>query len=109
MCVDASHASGAPQSKLSGAPPPVKPGLGTNNYIGVLNECVEGWGRESGRVFHAPFLQVNPGFTFYSVWEREKNLAAALYPSVRTCRTLDELLTDKACLLYTSPSPRDTR
>jgi scyllo-inositol 2-dehydrogenase (NADP+) len=62
----------------------------------------------SGRVFHAPFLQVNPGFTFYSVWEREKNLAAALYPSVRTCRTLDELLTDKAVELVIVNTPNYT-
>src|ERR1700709_1767126 len=50
----------------------------------------------SGRVFHAPFLHVNPGFELYSVWEREKNLAAAIYSSIRTCRTLEELLADEA-------------
>jgi predicted dehydrogenase len=62
----------------------------------------------SGRVFHAPFLQVNPGFTFYSVWEREKNLAAAIYPSVRTCRTLDELLADEAVELVIVNTPNYT-
>jgi predicted dehydrogenase len=62
----------------------------------------------SGRVFHAPFLHVNPGFEFYSVWEREKNLASALYPSVRTCRTLEELLADPAVELVIVNTPNYT-
>jgi scyllo-inositol 2-dehydrogenase (NADP+) len=62
----------------------------------------------SGRVFHAPFLHVNPGFELYSVWEREKNLAAAIYPSIRTCRTLDELLGDDAVELVVVNTPNYT-
>ena len=62
----------------------------------------------SGRVFHAPFLHVNPGFEFYSVWEREKNLAVALYPSVRTVRTLEELLADPAVELVVVNTPNYT-
>jgi scyllo-inositol 2-dehydrogenase (NADP+) len=62
----------------------------------------------SGRVFHAPFLHVNPGFEFYSVWEREKNLAAAIYPWVRTCRTLDELLGDPLVELVIVNTPNYT-
>lgn len=62
----------------------------------------------SGRVLHAPFLHVNPGFELYSVWERDKNLAAALYPSVRTCRTLDELLADPAVELVIVNTPNYT-
>ena len=62
----------------------------------------------SGKTFHAPFLHVNPGFEFYSVWEREKNLAAALYPSVRVCRTLEELLADPAVELVVVNTPNYT-
>ena len=62
----------------------------------------------SGRVFHAPFLQVSPGFEFYSVWEREKNLAAAVYPWVHTCRTLEELLADEAVELVIVNTPNYT-
>lgn len=62
----------------------------------------------SGRVFHAPFLHVNPGFELYSVWERDKNLAAALYPSVRTCRSLDDLLSDPAVELVIVNTPNYT-
>ena len=62
----------------------------------------------SGRVFHAPFLHVNPGFEFYSVWERSKDLAAALYPGVRTCRSLEELLADPAVELVIVNTPNYT-
>jgi scyllo-inositol 2-dehydrogenase (NADP+) len=62
----------------------------------------------SGKVFHAPFLSVLPGFEFYSVWEREKNLAVALYPNVKTCRTLEELLADPAVELVIVNTPNYT-
>lgn len=48
----------------------------------------------SGWVFHAPFITTTPGFKFYGVWERTKNLAAEKYPGVKTFRTLEELLVD---------------
>jgi scyllo-inositol 2-dehydrogenase (NADP+) len=62
----------------------------------------------SGRVFHAPFLHLNPGYEFYSVWERNKNLAVALYPNVRTVRTLEELLSDPAVELVIVNTPNYT-
>jgi predicted dehydrogenase len=62
----------------------------------------------SGRVFHAPFLHVNPGFEFYSVWERDKDLAVALYPSVKTVRSLEELLADDAVELVIVNTPNYT-
>src|SRR6185436_10893267 len=49
----------------------------------------------SGWVFHAPFITTNPGFNFYGVWERTKNLAQEKYPSVKTFRALEDLLADK--------------
>ena len=62
----------------------------------------------SGRVFHAPFLHVSPHFQFYSVWEREKNLASHIYPGVRVCRTLEELLADDAVELVIVNTPNYT-
>jgi len=62
----------------------------------------------SGRVFHAPFLHVNPGFEFYSVWEREKNLAKAIYPDVKVVRTYEELLSDPAVELVIVNTPNYT-
>jgi predicted dehydrogenase len=62
----------------------------------------------SGQVFHAPFLQVHNGFNFYAVWERTKDLARQKYPSVKTCRTLEELLNDEAIELVVVNTPSIT-
>src|ERR1700753_2194149 len=62
----------------------------------------------SGKTFHAPFLHVNPGFELYAVWEREKNLAAAFYPSIKVFRTLEELLGDPAIELVVVNTPNYT-
>jgi len=62
----------------------------------------------SGQVFHAPFLQVHEGFHFYAVWERTKDLARQKYPSVKTYRSLEELLGDKAVELVVVNTPSVT-
>lgn len=62
----------------------------------------------SGWVFHAPFISVNPGFNFYGVWERTKNLAQEKYPGVKTFRTLEELLDDKDIELVVVNTPSVT-
>src|SRR5665213_1278509 len=59
----------------------------------------------SGWVFHAPFLQINPGFNFYGVWERSKNLAEQKYPGVKTFRTLEDMLADDAIELVVVNTP----
>lgn len=48
----------------------------------------------SGKVFHAPFIHIHPGFNFYAVLERSKNLANELYPEVKTFRSLEQMLAD---------------
>lgn len=62
----------------------------------------------SGRVFHAPFIHLHPGFTFYAVLERSKNLAAELYPDVITYRTIEELVADPAIELVIVNTPNKT-
>lgn len=62
----------------------------------------------SGWVFHAPFISVNPGFNFYGVWERTKNLAQEKYPNVKTFRTLEELLADENVELVIVNTPSIT-
>jgi len=62
----------------------------------------------SGWVFHAPFITLNPGFNFYGVWERSKNLAAEKYPSVKTFRTLEEMLADENVELVVVNTPSIT-
>jgi scyllo-inositol 2-dehydrogenase (NADP+) len=48
----------------------------------------------SGRLFHAPFLHLDPAFALWSVWERSKELAREIYPDIRTRRSLADLLND---------------
>jgi predicted dehydrogenase len=62
----------------------------------------------SGRVFHAPFLHINPGFHFYAVWERSKNLAEKIYPDVKTFRTLEDMLADDLVELVIVNTPNFT-
>jgi len=62
----------------------------------------------SGWVFHAPFISTHPGFNFYAVWERSKNLAQEKYPEVKVYRTLEELLADDKVELVVVNTPNTT-
>jgi len=62
----------------------------------------------SGWVFHAPFISTNPGFHFYAVWERSKNLAQEKYPNVKVYRTLEEMLADQSVELVVVNTPNAT-
>lgn len=62
----------------------------------------------SGKVFHAPFIQQNPGFTLYAVWERSKKTATALYPGIISYDTYDELLADPNIDLVVVNTPNVT-
>lgn len=62
----------------------------------------------SGRVFHAPFVDLHPGFKLHSVWERSKKEAARFYPGVKSADTLEELLADAAVELVIVNTPNYT-
>lgn len=62
----------------------------------------------SGWVFHAPFINIHPGFNFYAVYERTKNLAEKKYPPVKTFRHLDEMLQDNNIDLVIVNTPNAT-
>ena len=62
----------------------------------------------SGWVFHAPFLHLHKGFELYGVWERSKNLAEQKYPGIKTFRTLEDMLADKAVELVVVNTPNYT-
>src|ERR1700690_1684479 len=62
----------------------------------------------SGLIFHAPFLKINPGFNFYAVLERTKNLAEEKYPGVKTYRTLENFLADSSIELVVVNTPNNT-
>ncbi|PRZ26300.1 Gfo/Idh/MocA family oxidoreductase [Flavobacterium granuli] len=48
----------------------------------------------SGKVFHAPFLAIHPGFELLGSWERSKKLIQEDYPEVRSYPTLEAVLDD---------------
>jgi scyllo-inositol 2-dehydrogenase (NADP+) len=62
----------------------------------------------SGWVFHAPFITRHPGFKFYAVWERSKDLAKQKYPDVKVFRDMDEMLADPAVELVVVNTPSYT-
>lgn len=62
----------------------------------------------SGHLFHAPFIDVNPKFNLYGVFERTKNIAQKKYPSIKTFRSLDDLLNDENIELVVINTPNIT-
>lgn len=61
----------------------------------------------SGKVFHAPFLQLHPGFELTGSWERSKKLIQQDYPEVKSYGSLEEVLEDDTELVIVN-TPVDT-
>ena len=53
----------------------------------------------SGKVFHAPFLDIHPGFELLGSWERSKKLIQEDYPSVKSYDSIEDLLQDDVDLV----------
>ncbi|MNQ72993.1 putative oxidoreductase YvaA [compost metagenome] len=53
----------------------------------------------SGKVFHAPFLDIHEGFELLGSWERSKNMIQEDYPYVKSYPTIDDLLADDVDLV----------
>lgn len=53
----------------------------------------------SGKVFHAPFLELHPRFELTGSWERSKKLIQQDYPNVKSYTSLEELLQDDVDLV----------
>ena len=62
----------------------------------------------SGKIFHAPFIQLNKGFNLYGVWERSKKTAAADYPAIKSFESLEAMLADDAIELVVVNTPNYT-
>jgi predicted dehydrogenase len=59
----------------------------------------------SGRVFHAPFVNLHPGFNLYGVFERSKKTVTQFYPAVKSFDTLEEMLADETIELVIVNTP----
>ena len=53
----------------------------------------------SGKVFHAPFLELHPGFELVGAWERSTKLIQIDYPNVKSYPTFEALLEDDVELI----------
>lgn len=62
----------------------------------------------SGTLFHAPFLEVHPGFELRAVVERNKKLAHKSYPNIISYDSVDQLMADDDIDLVVVNTPNDT-
>jgi len=62
----------------------------------------------SGKVFHAPFISLHPGFELKGAWERSKKLIAADYPGVTSYASMDDILNAKGVDLVVVNTPTYT-
>ncbi|MGI4022053.1 MAG: Gfo/Idh/MocA family oxidoreductase [Janthinobacterium lividum] len=62
----------------------------------------------SGRLFHAPFIHANPGFSLDAVAERNIKKAAQYYPQIKSYDTLDEVINDPELELIIVNTPNYT-
>ena len=62
----------------------------------------------SGKVFHAPFLELHPGFELVGSWERSKKLIQKDYPEVQSFPSFESILEDKTIDLIVVNTPIDT-
>jgi scyllo-inositol 2-dehydrogenase (NADP+) len=53
----------------------------------------------SGKVFHAPFLDLHTGFELVGAWERSKKIIQHDFPTVKSYASFDELLADAVDLV----------
>jgi scyllo-inositol 2-dehydrogenase (NADP+) len=62
----------------------------------------------SGKIFHAPFINLHPGFKLLGSWERTKKLIQKDYPDVISYPSLEDLLTDAQIDLVIVNTPTNT-
>ena len=62
----------------------------------------------SGKVFHAPFLELHPGFELLGSWERSSKNIQADYPNTKSYPSLESILEDKSIDLVVVNTPIDS-
>jgi len=62
----------------------------------------------SGKLFHAPFLCVHPGFELIGAWERSKKVLQEIYPGTTSYNTLEDLLADPSVELVIVNTPNNS-
>ena len=62
----------------------------------------------SGKLFHAPFISVHPGFELGGAWERTKKVIKDVYPDAISYNSLEDLLADDSIELVIVNTPNNT-
>lgn len=70
-----------------------------------INIAIIGYGL-SGKVFHAPFIHIHPGFHLHTIVS-SKDEAKGRYPHVRIARSYEEVLSDPAIDLVSICTPNE--
>jgi scyllo-inositol 2-dehydrogenase (NADP+) len=73
----------------------------------IINTGMLAYGM-SGKVFHAPFLSVHPGFNLYAITERHDKKAQLEYPDIISFNSVDDLLDDPSIELVVVNTPNFT-
>ncbi len=73
----------------------------------IINTVLLSFGM-SGRVFHAPFIQLHKGFKLKGVLERTKETALQFYPTIHIYKSLEEVLQDEEVELVVVNTPTNT-
>jgi predicted dehydrogenase len=75
-----------------------------NNLMETLKVCIIGFGL-SGRVFQAPFLNINPKFTLAKIYSSRLSEINKLYPNVEVVAHTDDIINDPTIDLVVISSP----
>ena len=59
----------------------------------------------SGKVFHAPFIDLHPAFEFLGSWERSQKKIQEDYPNTKSFESLESILSDKTIDLVIVNTP----
>lgn len=73
----------------------------------MINTALVSFGM-SGKVFHAPFIDIHPEYTLVGAWERSKKNIQASYPGTKSFSSYEEILKDPTIDLIVVNSPNDT-
>ncbi len=62
----------------------------------------------SGKIFHAPFINIHNGFNFTAIVERTNKLAQEKYPNIKSYNSVEELIADDSIELVIINTPNFT-
>ncbi len=62
----------------------------------------------SGKLFHAPFIDLHPGFEFLGAWERSKHELKGQYPQAKRYDSMKQVLSDETVELVIINTPTYT-